>query len=83
MKRLYPTLKNSDRIRLMLDGFGVYCTVAQTTTIFATSRHAFAVVDVMKKFTNMRQAEAKAGGIVPCGMGATAYSGIQVQVDLV
>jgi hypothetical protein len=82
MKRLYPTLKNSQRVRVMVDGFGIYCTVAETASIFATSRHAFAVADVMKKFADMRQAEAKAGGIVPVGIGATGYSGTQVQIDL-
>ena len=82
MKRLYPTLKNSQRVRVMVDGLGIYCTVAETASIFATSRHAFAVTDVMQKFANMRQAEAKAGGIVPVGLVATGYSGTQVQIDL-
>ena len=82
MKRLYPPLKNSQRVRVMVDGFGIYCTVAETTSIFATSRHASAVADVMKKFADMRLTESLHGGLVPTGLGATAYSGVQVQIDL-
>ena len=82
MKRLYPTLKNSQRVRVMVDGFGIYCTVAETASIFATNRHASAVADVMKKFADMRLTESLHGGLVPVGIGATGYSGTHVQIDL-
>ena len=43
-----PGLKNSQRIRVILDGVGVYMTVGDTASQFATTRHQVAVQNTLR-----------------------------------
>jgi len=42
-KQLYPGINNSQKIRVILNGVGIYTTVAATQSIFATTDHRVAV----------------------------------------
>ena len=41
-KRLIPYFNNSQRIRVFVDGIGLYMTVGQIETLFATTNHRVA-----------------------------------------
>ncbi len=72
-KQLYPGINNSQKIRVILNGVGVYTTVMQTQGIFSHTYHRVAV-DVA--LTEIAQQRGKIVGY------ATRWNGIDVQVDL-
>lgn len=41
-KRLIPYFNNSQKIRVIVDGIGLYMTVGQVETLFATTNHRVA-----------------------------------------
>lgn len=43
-KQIVPGIKNSQKIRVILDGVGIYMTVKDTDHVFATTRHREAVM---------------------------------------
>jgi len=73
-------LKNSQKIRVIVDGVGLYMTVGDTDSIFSTTSHRSAV-----QHTLHLMAHEKCGGI---GHTVTMYDHklnrqtVQVQVDL-
>ena len=79
--------KNSQKIRVMFDGIGVYTTVAGVSSVFATYTHAQAANDALLRLSYMRYMAQKDGALVPTGLGMTSYNtsqvGTQVQVDLI
>lgn len=79
---LISGLSNTQKIRFMVNGFGMHCKVLDVENI-ATSSHADAVRFALTTLANYRVAEKAAGGIQPVGMVVTAPNGLQVQVDLV
>ena len=79
---LISGLSNTQKIRFMVEGFGMYCKVGDVENI-ATISHADAVRFALNTLANHRAAEKAAGGISPVGMGVTAPNGLQVQIDLV
>lgn len=42
-KTVVEGLKNSQKIRIIVDGVGIYCRVKDIETMFATSNHASAI----------------------------------------
>lgn len=72
-KRIYANIKNSQKIRVILNGVGVYTTVMQAQGIFSHTYHRVAV-DVA--LTEIAQQRGKILGY------ATRWNGIDVQVDL-
>lgn len=78
--------KNSQKIRVMFDGIGVYTTVAGVSSVFATHTHAQAANDALLRLSYMRYMAQKDGDLVPTGVGMTSYNttlvGTQVQIDL-
>ena len=78
--------KNSQKIRVMFDGIGVYTTVAGVASVFATYTHSQAANDALLRLSYMRYMAQKEGELIPTGVGMTSYNttqkGMQVQVDL-
>ena len=73
--------KNSQKIRVMFEGYGVYTTVLGVTEVFATSTHRTAACDALVKLADMRYKAKVSGDPIPCGLGYTIRE-MQVQVDL-
>lgn len=74
-------LKNSQKLRVILDGVGFYMTVAEIETRFATASHYSVVYSVLQEIADSDGCQ---------GIGKTVYTydykmmrtPIQVQVDL-
>ncbi len=86
-KTYIPGFKNSQKIRLMFDGLGIYTTVSEVANVFATTGHQRAANDALIRLSHMRYMAKKDGDLIPCGLGMTSYNTnpstrIQVQVDL-
>ena len=86
-KTYIPGFKNSQKIRLMFDGLGIYTTVSEVANVFATTKHQRAANDALIQLAHMRYMAKKDGDLIPCGLGMTSYNTnpstrIQVQVDL-
>lgn len=84
-KILYPGIKNSQKIRIMVDGFGFYTTVKDITNI-CTMTHRAAVESAM---TTLASCIAKGQKITGFGSGVTVYNDkmqptrVDTQIDLV
>ena len=78
--------KNSQKIRVIIDGFGIYTTVAGVATVYATHSHRQAANDGLMRLSYMRYMAQKEGELIPTGAGMTSYNtsqkAMQVQVDL-
>ena len=86
-KNYIPGFKNSQKIRLMFDGLGIYTTVSEVANVFATTGHQRAANDALVRLAHMRRMAKKDGDLIPVGLGMTSYNTnpstrIQVQVDL-
>lgn len=46
-KRIIPGLKNSQKIRVILNGVGIYMTIKDTDSVFATTQHREAVMSTL------------------------------------
>jgi hypothetical protein len=78
--------KNSQKIRVIIDGFGIYTTVIGVSQVFATYTHSQAANDGLLRLSYMRYMAQKEGELIPTGVGMTSYNttqkGMQVQIDL-
>jgi hypothetical protein len=81
-KTFIDGFKNSQKIRVMFEGFGVYTTVGGVCQTFATASHSAAACDALLKLSNMRYNAEKDGEPMPVGLGYTTR-GMQVQIDLI
>lgn len=77
MKQVIPGLKNSQRIRVIVDGVGIYMTVRDAATSFATATHGLAVRMALESLVKYNTGNS----IKASGQGGT-WAGRQVQVDL-
>lgn len=73
-KQLYPGINNSQKIRVILNGVGIYTTVAETQGIFSFTYHRTAVNVALTEIAQKR------GEILGY---AIRWNGIDVQVDLI
>ena len=73
-KQLYPGINNSQKIRVILNGVGIYTTVAATQSIFATTDHRVAVEAGLLE---IQKQKGKINGY------ASRWNGIDFQVDLI
>ena len=73
-------LKNSQRIRVMVDGVGVYMTVGDTDSSFATTKHQVAVQNTLRLMVLERCGGM--GHTVKVYDGGMTATTVQVQVDL-
>ena len=87
-KALYPGIKNSQKIRIMIDGFGIYTTVANIPNI-CTTTHRTAIESAMLSLASSLPHIVTGKKITGLGSGITVYNGKMesvrhdVQVDLV
>lgn len=73
-KRIYANIKNSQKIRVILNGVGIYTTVSETEYLFGNRDHYLAVGRALEEISN------ECGDIM--GFAYRTPSGIDVQVDL-
>ena len=84
-KRLIPYFNNSQRIRVFVDGIGLYMTVGQVETMFATTNHRVATWTALETLGVDRMTDANISGI---GTSVKIYDNamqsklMHVQVDL-
>lgn len=86
-KQIIRGFNNSEKIRVMIDGVGLYMTVGDISNIFATTNHRVAVWEVAERLALDRRLAFKQSGWtgVPSGLATTkVIDGVthQVQVDL-
>ena len=86
-KTYIPGFRNSQKIRLMFDGFGIYTTVSEVANVFATTGHQRAANDALIRLSHMRYMAKKDGDLIPIGLGMTSYNTnpstrMHVQIDL-
>ena len=80
-KTLIPGFKNSQKIRVIVDGVGIYTTVGATASIFFSSKHYGAVDFALYRLAELRREAKREGGPLPSGLVCTYLKTI-VQTDL-
>ena len=80
-KTLVKGFKNSQKIRVIVDGVGIYTTVGATASIFSSSKHYGAVDFALYKLAEMRREAKSEGDPLPSGLACT-YLSMNVQTDL-
>ena len=81
-------LKNSQKIRIIFKGdgseneIGLYMTISQMTTMFATTLARTLVWEALLQLSFMRQEAQRYNEPVPTGLGTTIRNK-QIQLDLV
>ena len=84
-KRLIPYFNNSQKIRVFVDGIGLYMTIGQLETMFATTNHRVATWTALETLGLDRMKDPNISGI---GTSVKIYDNaihsktIPVQVDL-
>ena len=73
-------LKNSQRIRVILDGVGVYMTVGDTLSAFATTKHQVAVQNTLRLM--VVEGCGGIGHTIKVYDGGMTAATVQIQVDL-
>ena len=84
-KRLIPYFNNSQKIRVIVDGIGLYMTVGQVETMFATTNHRMATFTALGRLGLDRLKNSKITGIgttVKLYDHAMQEKSIPVQVDI-
>ena len=86
-KQVIAGLNNSQKIRIILDGFGIFTTVSGVANVYADNSHRQAANDGLLRLSYVRYMAKKDGKLIPTGVGMTSYNTTQkataVQVDLV
>lgn len=72
-KQLYPGINNSQKIRVILNGVGIYTTVMQAQGIFSHTDHRIAME------AGLLEISKRNGAIIGY---ASRWNGIDFQVDL-
>ena len=79
-------LKNSQRIRVLLDDFGVYTTVGECRHLFTNHSHVLATWHGLNVLSVEHQRAITAGETVSSGINVTHYTStmasINVQINL-
>ena len=87
-KTLIHGLKNSQKIRAMLNGVGIYMTVGEIASKFATSAHCIAVWTVTETLVRDRRIARENGRLIPTGLAtrldsnSPGYRGIEIDVQI-
>ena len=85
-QQIVSGMNNSQKIRFMIDGFGMYCKVADIEN-FATSSHRVAVIAALQHLQCTRDLAQSCGRKdIPTGFGTRRkFQGVDhdVQVDLI
>ena len=81
IKTLFPGFKNSQKIRFVIDGFIMHCTIQDAVFGIGRSAHGAALADALQKLAYIRTGKGAAEQSAS-GIAITAFNGVQVQVDL-
>ena len=79
-KQVVRGFNNSQKIRVMIDGLGLYMTISDIDSKFATVSHRTAVLDCAQALARIRSGDGAADKAA-CGVAGT-FNGKQVQLDL-
>jgi hypothetical protein len=79
-KQVVRGFNNSQKMRVMIDGLGLYMTMGDIDNAFATSSHRLAVLDCANALARIRSGDGAADQAA-CGLAGT-FNGKQVQLDL-
>ena len=79
--RYVSGFSNSQKIRFIINGFGMYCTINDVYTKTATVSHGAALRFAVERLAYIRRVSPNTGDGRPVGVGIT-HEGIQVQIDL-
>lgn len=79
-KQLIPGFNNSQKIRIIIDGVGIYTTVGALDTMFHTITHRQSAMAAAMALANSR-AGTGAADSATVGLGGTFFNK-QVQIDL-
>lgn len=90
-KQVVVGFKNSQKIRVIIDGVGIYMTVAETDNKFATTTHRLAVSRAINQLASTRAIDKARDRTLTTGFGSrfriydaqANYKDVDVQVDLV
>ena len=80
-KQVIPGLKNSQKIRIIIDGVGIYTTVGSIDTMFSTVTHRNAALASATALSNSRRGTGAADAAT-VGIGGTFFNK-HVQIDLI
>lgn len=85
-KTLIHGFKNSQKIRVIIDGFGIYTTVGGVAGVFANHSLTQAAVDGLYRLSSLRYTAERQGEALPTSVGMQSYNTTQVakqvQIDL-
>jgi hypothetical protein len=89
-KTLIYGLNNSQKIRVFINGIGIFMTVGDIASMFATTAHHLAVLTVTETLVRDRRIARENGQLIPTGLAtrldsnSPGYRGteIDVQIDL-
>ena len=86
-KTLIDGLKNSQKIRVIIDGFGIYTTVGSIHTVYAHHSLKQAAFDGLLRLSNERYFAERANKELPTMVSMTSMNttqiGKQVLIDLI
>ena len=86
-KTLIDGFKNSQKIRVIIDGFGIYTTVGGVSSVYANHSLTQAAIDGLYRLSSERYFAKRHGDKLPTGIGMQSYNTTQVakqvQVDLI
>lgn len=80
-KRLYSNLNNSQKIRLIINGIGIFTRIKDIPTMFATEPHRAAADHALTRLNTLVRIN---NGRIECeysGFGTT-FGGVDIQVTL-
>ena len=86
-KTLIHGFKNSQKIRVVIDGFGIYTTVGGVSGVYANHSLTQAAIDGLYRLSSERHFAKIHGDALPTGIGMnsinTSQVAKQVQIDLI
>lgn len=86
-KTLIHGFKNSQKIRVIIDGFGIYTTVGGVSGVFANHSLTQAAIDGLYRLSSDRYYAQRHSQELPTGVGMQSYNTTQVakqvQIDLI
>lgn len=75
-------LKNTQKLRVIIDGVGLYMQIKDYATLFATLSHRAAVCDALCRLTGIRVVANLNNQEIPTGL-CQSFRGHQVQLSLI
>jgi hypothetical protein len=81
-KQIIWGLKNSQKLRVIIDGVGLYMQIKDYNSLFSTLSHRAAVCDALCRLTGMRVVANLNNQEIPTGL-CQSFRGHEVQLSLI